>query len=48
MREEDVRGYRKQIVKEFGSRGLTDEELSEIMGLAVGTVKKMRGEQRNG
>jgi len=44
MREEDVRGYRKQIVKEFWSRGLTDEELSEIMRLAVVTVKSMREE----
>jgi len=34
----DLYEYRKEMVREFSERGLTDEEIAEVLRIAVSTV----------
>lgn len=45
MNEKELYGYRKQIVKNYWNKGLTEEELAMILKLSVKTIKKMRKEK---
>ena len=41
MEETDLYGYRHQIVRAYWNKGLTEEELSEIMGLSLRVIREM-------
>ena len=41
MEETDLYGYRHQIVRVYWNKGLTEEELSEIMRLPLRVVREM-------
>lgn len=45
MRKEELYGYRKQIVKQYWNKGLTEEELATILKLSIKTIKTMRKEK---
>lgn len=42
MEKRDLYGYRKQIVKAYWNKGLTENELAEIMQLSLRKVRRMR------
>jgi len=42
MEEREVYGYRKQIVKAYWNKGLTEEELATIMKLPIREIRRMR------
>ena len=45
MNKKELYGYRKQIVKSYWNKGLTEEELAMILKFSVKTIKKMRKEK---
>lgn len=42
MNKEELYGYRKQIVRQWWNKGLTEEELAQILKLPLKTIKEMR------
>ena len=44
MEKNELYGYRKQIVKAYWNKGLTEEELAVIMQLSLQEIKRMRAE----
>ena len=42
MEEKELYGYRKQIVKAYWNKGLTEQELAKIMQLSLREIRRMR------
>ena len=45
MNKEDLYGCRKQIVKQYWNKGLTEEDLVVILKIPIKTINKMREEK---